>query len=638
SVDRGKLYCLLRKHAGFRVVGLYNNFVFAAFVAHAHAADCLRWCRTLPHGISSELAKQSYAVPYPQPEDDPANLGIVDTIHLTHLPPNYTQEEMTSMCAWLDGFESIQFHGKYLYVKFRSADQAALAREILRRETNLVVTFSHAKRAPPPGTMVPIILPDDVTLAAAAAAGIGMPSLSPSMRSIYMPSYRPSKTPLLPSMAQGVAIKQLSQSLDLGAAGAGGLGGPYGMRRMAPGAVPTGLSHLSLHPNHRYSTSPVQDAFAQPTPARHPLVAQAMAQHLQYHSSLVGGFGAGGLLSRPASPCSSIGSVPDDASSLYRSASPPSRTLSPDAAPWFPSSFLGASDMSLDASATTGAFKGLRRAATAPVPGHGPSSHLGASAGGLSDEGLVPSSIRRDWGSPLVSSLLSSVAPVAPAAEEDGSWTRTPRRPAAAATWGGLWASSATAAGSAASTSEVSAAVSSQTSSFGGSQADGDACVDDDYAMQDADGIAAAELMVAALAGGGWGATAAAAAPAVSAAFATMPIGASPTRTTTTAVPAMPSSPEDILICAGPGADDATAPADDDDDEAAATARDTAVRLGLYQSPYAADHPSLFSFSIGSGAGSGCGMAGSGIMVGGSPVQVLHEAFGVVPSEAATEV
>ncbi|KAJ1552880.1 hypothetical protein HK405_009712 [Cladochytrium tenue] len=185
SVDRGKLYSLLRKHAGFRVIGLYNNFVFAAFVSHAHAVECLKWCRTLPTGIASELAKQSYTVPYPQPEDDPANLGIVDTIHLTHLPPNYTQDEMRSMCCWLDGFESMQFHGKYLYVRFAHASQAAEAREILRQETNLVVTFSHAKRAPPPGATVPIVLPDDL----GGLTGAGLPGPA-GTAALLLPAHR----------------------------------------------------------------------------------------------------------------------------------------------------------------------------------------------------------------------------------------------------------------------------------------------------------------------------------------------------------------------------------------------------------------------------------------------------------------
>ncbi|KAJ3032047.1 UNVERIFIED_CONTAM: hypothetical protein HDU68_008080 [Siphonaria sp. JEL0065] len=64
-------------------------------------------------------------------------------IHITHLPPNYTKEEVLVMCQDLTG--SIQFYGKYCYATFENHASATNARRDLRIQTNLVVTFAKPK-------------------------------------------------------------------------------------------------------------------------------------------------------------------------------------------------------------------------------------------------------------------------------------------------------------------------------------------------------------------------------------------------------------------------------------------------------------------------------------------------------------
>ncbi|KAI9209463.1 uncharacterized protein BJ171DRAFT_118026 [Polychytrium aggregatum] len=85
------------------------------------------------------MAKQNYEVPYPQPDDDPITCC---TLHITHLPTNYSKEEMTKIFKVFSGFLSVHFYGKYGYAYFDEDSNAAAARNILRAQTNLVVSFA----------------------------------------------------------------------------------------------------------------------------------------------------------------------------------------------------------------------------------------------------------------------------------------------------------------------------------------------------------------------------------------------------------------------------------------------------------------------------------------------------------------
>ncbi|KAI8607140.1 hypothetical protein BC830DRAFT_1175649, partial [Chytriomyces sp. MP71] len=141
----------------------YAAFVFAVFRSDEDAQNASRLLAAIPGILSAENARQNYTVPYPQPDDD-LDFQLDDNftgsdmrprvIHITHLPQNYIRDELTVICNELDGFQSIQFYGKYCYASFVTHECAAIARFLLRHQTNLVVTFAKPKPLstnPPPG-------------------------------------------------------------------------------------------------------------------------------------------------------------------------------------------------------------------------------------------------------------------------------------------------------------------------------------------------------------------------------------------------------------------------------------------------------------------------------------------------------
>ncbi|KAJ3403433.1 hypothetical protein HDU80_004184 [Chytriomyces hyalinus] len=141
-IHRGNLFALIRRLPAFKRIGFYA-FVFAVFDSHSAAANAASLLAAVP-GISTvEYAKNTYHVPYPQPRD--TDSPSTNVIHLTHLPPNYTRDELFVLCSDFDGFQSIQFYGKYCYARFVTHQCAYLAWSSLRQETNLVVTFAKPK-------------------------------------------------------------------------------------------------------------------------------------------------------------------------------------------------------------------------------------------------------------------------------------------------------------------------------------------------------------------------------------------------------------------------------------------------------------------------------------------------------------
>ncbi|KAI8845871.1 hypothetical protein BJ741DRAFT_586009 [Chytriomyces cf. hyalinus JEL632] len=141
-IHRGNLFALIRRLPAFKRIGFYA-FVFAVFDSHSAAANAASLLAAVP-GISTvEYAKNTYHVPYPQPPD--TDSPSTNVIHLTHLPPNYTRDELFVLCSDFDGFQSIQFYGKYCYARFVTHQCAYLAWSSLRQETNLVVTFAKPK-------------------------------------------------------------------------------------------------------------------------------------------------------------------------------------------------------------------------------------------------------------------------------------------------------------------------------------------------------------------------------------------------------------------------------------------------------------------------------------------------------------
>ncbi|KAJ3416193.1 hypothetical protein HDV05_002838 [Chytridiales sp. JEL 0842] len=139
KTNRGILYGEARKLDGFKLI---------VFNTQYHAFHATKACSEIYGVVSAEVARQSYVVPYPQPED--CYIEQSKTLHVTHLPPNYTQEEMIRVFQLFEGFDSAQFFPKYSYVKFTESELALKARTYLRTETNLVVTFAKVKKVPPP--------------------------------------------------------------------------------------------------------------------------------------------------------------------------------------------------------------------------------------------------------------------------------------------------------------------------------------------------------------------------------------------------------------------------------------------------------------------------------------------------------
>ncbi|KAJ3070918.1 hypothetical protein HDU98_006054 [Podochytrium sp. JEL0797] len=144
-IHRGNLFVLLRRLAGFRLIGFYTGFVFCVFDTAHNANQAKSLLYAIPGIAQVDFAKQTYYVPYPQPTDHEEKAMCPSVIHVTHLPPNYTRDEISVMCFDLDGMKSVQFYGKYCYATFESHAFAATARATLRSETNLVVTFARPK-------------------------------------------------------------------------------------------------------------------------------------------------------------------------------------------------------------------------------------------------------------------------------------------------------------------------------------------------------------------------------------------------------------------------------------------------------------------------------------------------------------
>ncbi|KAJ3234259.1 hypothetical protein HDU81_001544 [Chytriomyces hyalinus] len=158
-IHRGNLFALIRRLPAFKRIGFYA-FVFAVFESHSAAANAASLLAAVP-GISTvEYAKNTYHVPYPQPRDTES--PSTNVIHLTHLPPNYTRDELFVLCSDFDGFQSIQFYGKYCYARFVTHQCAYLAWASLRQETNLVVTFAKPKPLQAtPISLQPYFLPEN---------------------------------------------------------------------------------------------------------------------------------------------------------------------------------------------------------------------------------------------------------------------------------------------------------------------------------------------------------------------------------------------------------------------------------------------------------------------------------------------
>jgi len=145
QTDRASLFLYFRAYQGFDLIGFYDRFCFVRFKTGEAAA--LAQTLATPHGVTTyEAAKQYYEVPYPQPDDD--NRVACKILHITHLPTNYTKNEIEKIFGMFPGFSEAHFYGKYGYAYFDSESHASHARQVLRVETNLVVSF--AKSAPKP--------------------------------------------------------------------------------------------------------------------------------------------------------------------------------------------------------------------------------------------------------------------------------------------------------------------------------------------------------------------------------------------------------------------------------------------------------------------------------------------------------
>ncbi|KAJ3006017.1 hypothetical protein HKX48_000340 [Thoreauomyces humboldtii] len=136
--DRGHLYLHFRTYPGFELFAFYDHYCFVRFVSQDLARQAL--LRPSPDGIITlDPAQKNYRVPYPQPEEDSAPCKA---IHVTHLPTNYTKEEMCKVFRAFPKFIKVQFHGKYGYVFFEDGQAASTCWRTLRTETNLVVSYA----------------------------------------------------------------------------------------------------------------------------------------------------------------------------------------------------------------------------------------------------------------------------------------------------------------------------------------------------------------------------------------------------------------------------------------------------------------------------------------------------------------
>ncbi|KAI8809451.1 hypothetical protein BJ742DRAFT_238224 [Cladochytrium replicatum] len=137
--DRGELYIHFRKFPGFELIGFYDTFCFVRFADRHFAA--IGVAQSAPFGcVTYEAAKLNYEVPYPQPQDD--HLPPSTTLHVTHLPPNYTKDELQKIFGVFPGFAHVELHGKYGYAYFVDDTSSSKARVVLRAQTNLVVSFA----------------------------------------------------------------------------------------------------------------------------------------------------------------------------------------------------------------------------------------------------------------------------------------------------------------------------------------------------------------------------------------------------------------------------------------------------------------------------------------------------------------
>ncbi|KAI9101636.1 hypothetical protein DFS34DRAFT_423945 [Phlyctochytrium arcticum] len=136
--DRGELYLHFRNYQGFELFAFYDHYCFVRFITKDSARHALRG-PTPPGVITLEPAQKNYRVPYPQPEEDSARCKV---IHVTHLPTNYSKEEMCKVFRAFAGFLKVQFHGKYGYVFFDKEQSAVNCWRRLRHETNLVVSYA----------------------------------------------------------------------------------------------------------------------------------------------------------------------------------------------------------------------------------------------------------------------------------------------------------------------------------------------------------------------------------------------------------------------------------------------------------------------------------------------------------------
>ncbi|KAJ3113406.1 hypothetical protein HDU96_003416 [Phlyctochytrium bullatum] len=158
TVNRGALYHSMRAVEGFKLMGFYYNYVFCTFEDLQQSSLEMQAGLRFAPLCSVELARHTYCVPYPQPDD--SDMEPSNTLHVTHLPQSYAKEELVSIGLGFPGyiiarfwtltgglsFEGIKFFPKYCYFTFRDIQSATSARKILREETNLVVSFAKVRR------------------------------------------------------------------------------------------------------------------------------------------------------------------------------------------------------------------------------------------------------------------------------------------------------------------------------------------------------------------------------------------------------------------------------------------------------------------------------------------------------------
>ena len=101
QTDRAFLFEEFRRSKGFDLIGFYDRFCFVRF--KTGEAATLAQSAVPPAGVTTfETAKQYYEVPYPQPDDDtrvPCRI-----LHITHLPTNYTRNEIEKIFGLFQGY------------------------------------------------------------------------------------------------------------------------------------------------------------------------------------------------------------------------------------------------------------------------------------------------------------------------------------------------------------------------------------------------------------------------------------------------------------------------------------------------------------------------------------------------------